>query len=116
MVTSKAGTVLAAVVLLLSSVLTACGSDKSGSSPTSPATSAAASGDLATAAVDAYTFGYPLVTMEYTRRAFTNTVEPQAVRTLLNSRTTAARTVPAFDVTMVLLTSSRAQQCPVLTP
>ena len=53
MVTSKAGTVLAAVVLLLSSVLTACGSDKSGSSPTSPATSAEASSDLATAAVDA---------------------------------------------------------------
>lgn len=81
MVTSKVRTVLAALVLLLSSILVGCGAEKSGSgassSTESPTTSAGASADLATAAVDAYTYGYPLVTMEYTRRALTNTVEPQ---------------------------------------
>lgn len=81
--TSKVRTVLAVLVLLLSSVLAACGSDKSetvASSPSPRATSGAPSGDLATAAVDAYTFGYPLVTMEYTRRALTNTVAPQGAQ------------------------------------
>lgn len=33
--------------------------------------------ELAAAASDAYVFAYPLVTMEYTRRVFTNTVAPQ---------------------------------------
>src|SRR5688572_11004933 len=31
-------------------------------------------------AVEAYTYGYPLVTMEMTRRVITNVVEPKATR------------------------------------
>ena len=76
--TPKVRPVLAVLVLLLSSALAACGSDKSGPAASSTSgTSAAPGADLATAAVDAYTYGYPLVTMEYTRRALTNTAEPQ---------------------------------------
>src|SRR5215475_12183249 len=33
--------------------------------------------DAASTAVEAYTYGYPLVTMEITRRVMTNTVEPK---------------------------------------
>ena len=32
--------------------------------------------DMQSAAVDAYVYGYPLVTMELTRRNFTNVVKP----------------------------------------
>ena len=79
--TPRARTVLAVLVLLLSSALAACGSDKPGPAASSaPGTSASAGANLATAAVDAYVYGYPLVTMEYTRRALTNTVEPQGTQ------------------------------------
>jgi len=79
--TPRARTVLAVLVLLLSSALAACGSDKPGPAASSaPGTSASAGANMATAAVDAYVYGYPLVTMEYTRRALTNTVEPQGTR------------------------------------
>ena len=33
-----------------------------------------------TAAVDAYVYGYPLVTMEYTRRVLTNTADPEGTK------------------------------------
>ncbi len=40
-------------------------------------TSTLSEADAAALAVDAYVFAYPLVTMEYTRRVFTNTTAPQ---------------------------------------
>ena len=53
--TPRARTVLAVLVLLLSSALAACNSDKAGPAASSaPGTSAAPSADLATAAVDAF--------------------------------------------------------------
>ncbi len=70
---------LAAVTVLVAvgAVVGACGAKTQSPGP-SPSTSAAAAGsDLATAAQDAYTYGYPLVTMEYTRRVLTNAVAPQ---------------------------------------
>jgi hypothetical protein len=36
--------------------------------------------EMLTAATDAYVYAYPLVTMEYTRRVLTNTVEPEGTK------------------------------------
>jgi hypothetical protein len=44
------------------------------------ADSAAKEKETLQTAIDAYVYAYPLVTMEYTRRAMTNTVEPQGTR------------------------------------
>lgn len=52
-----------------------CGSILMNSSPIAARESTNAEGD-AGVAVEAYIFGYPLVTMEYTRRVMTNTVKP----------------------------------------
>lgn len=55
---------------------TACG----GAAQDTPSTSATSQqADLAAAAEAAYVYAYPLVTMEYTRRVLTNTVEPQGM-------------------------------------
>lgn len=59
-----------AVLALLVGMLSACG--KSDSTETGERSAA----ELAAAAVDAYTYAYPLVTMEYTRRGFTNVASP----------------------------------------
>ncbi|WP_290706439.1 MULTISPECIES: DUF1254 domain-containing protein [Gordonia] len=59
---------LAAATLLL--VVSAVGCGKDQATPEDH-------GDLAGAAVDAYVYGYPLVTMDYTRKSLTNTVAPQ---------------------------------------
>ncbi len=66
---------LAALVAVIAMV-GACSGQKDDAPPSS--TSAAAGDtDLAAAARDAYTYAYPLVTMEYTRRSLTNAVAPQ---------------------------------------
>lgn len=66
-------TVLVAMVALVG----ACSGTKDSAAPSTSISGAPASDDVATAAQDAYTYAYPLVTMEYTRRALTNTVAPQ---------------------------------------
>ena len=45
-------------------------------------------------ATDAYIYGYPLVTMEYTRRALTNTVEPQGTQPVTPAARNMARCFP----------------------
>ena len=46
----------------------------------SPASSGLSAAEALKIATDAYVFGYPLVTMEYTRRALTNVAKPDATR------------------------------------
>ncbi|SCX01503.1 Uncharacterized conserved protein [Mycolicibacterium fluoranthenivorans] len=58
-------------------MVVACGGKNESPAPSTSTSAAATGGDLAAAAQDAYTYAYPLVTMEYTRRVLTNTVEPQ---------------------------------------
>ena len=66
------------VLALVAAVAAACGGGESAPASSSTSTSAAAAdSDLAAIAEDAYVYAYPLVTMEYTRRVLTNTVEPQ---------------------------------------
>jgi hypothetical protein len=57
------------VSAMMASMVSGCGDDR-------PATDSTDS-DLAAIAQEAYVYAYPLVTMEYTRRALTNTVEPR---------------------------------------
>lgn len=56
-------------------VFTACGSEK-GTQSDSKESSALTESEASELAGDAYVFGYPLVTMEYTRRVLTNAAEP----------------------------------------
>lgn len=64
-----------AVLISLVMVLAACGAER-GSGPESSGPSALTEADATKLATDAYIFGYPLVTMEYTRRVLTNAAEP----------------------------------------
>ncbi len=65
------------ILLSAAMVFTACAKQQGSTAESKvPATTAAA--DAAALAVDAYEFGYPLVTMEYTRRVLTNAVAPDA--------------------------------------
>ncbi|WP_433207989.1 DUF1254 domain-containing protein [Nocardia sp. CA-107356] len=64
----------AAILVLVVGMLTACGTRDSTKSGEQSAA------ELAAAAVDAYTYAYPLVTMEYTRRALTNVASPDGSR------------------------------------
>ncbi|WP_431958024.1 DUF1254 domain-containing protein [Nocardia lijiangensis] len=57
-----------AVLALVVGMLSACGNRDS--------TGEQSAAELAAAAVDAYTYAYPLVTMEHTRRALTNVASP----------------------------------------
>jgi hypothetical protein len=66
-------TVMMAVIAMVG----ACSGQKDSPSPSASTSTTGADGDLAGAARDAYTYAYPLVTMEYTRRALTNTIAPQ---------------------------------------
>lgn len=70
---------VAAGSILLSAALvfTACAKQQ-GSTAESKAPATTAAADAAALAIDAYQFGYPLVTMEYTRRVLTNAVAPDA--------------------------------------
>jgi hypothetical protein len=45
-----------------------------------PASSGLSTQEASKIAIDAYVYGYPLVTMEYTRRALTNVAKPNATR------------------------------------
>lgn len=60
-----------AILTLVVGMLAACGRDNT-------KTGGQSATELAATAVDAYTYAYPLVTMEYTRRAFTNVASPDA--------------------------------------
>jgi hypothetical protein len=65
------------VAALIAAVLpVAC--SNSADHPADSASAALSEAEAAELATDAYVYGYPLVTMEYTRRVFTNTVAPQA--------------------------------------
>jgi len=70
--------------LILSLGLTGCGKKESAPEAKKEdkvaAESAAKEKDALDTAVDAYVYAYPLVTMEYTRRALTNTVAPEGTR------------------------------------
>lgn len=67
------------VVACVAGMLTACG--KQETKPEQTTTSAAAGDkELSKLAQGAYVYAYPLVTMEYTRRALTNTATPEGNR------------------------------------
>lgn len=75
-------TLVAVIGLLLGGSLIACSKPTSTSgsttqSATESANTPAPASDLETTAVDAYVYAYPLVTMNHTRRAFTNTAAPE---------------------------------------
>lgn len=74
-VTRRGLTGLAAVVTIAAMVVGCSGGKPTSQTSTSPTPSSDT--DLAAAARDAYVYGYPLVTMEYTRRSLTNTVQPE---------------------------------------
>jgi hypothetical protein len=67
---------LAASLLALAS----CGRKAEMPAAEAPAAPASEQGGLFDTAVDAYVFGYPLVTMEYTRRVMTNVAAPEGTR------------------------------------
>ena len=72
-----------AVVLTLALGLAACGEKKPAVDATkekSPAETAAKEKEALDNAIDAYVYAYPLVTMEYTRRALTNTATPEGTK------------------------------------
>src|SRR5215470_17088418 len=72
------------LVLILALTLAACG--KKESEPEAKkedkavAENAAKEKEALDTTVDAYVYAYPLVTMEYTRRALTNTATPEGTR------------------------------------
>ena len=71
------------VVLALMFFLTACGEKKADVDATkekASAESAAKEKEALETSIDAYIFAYPLVTMEYTRRALTNTAAPEETK------------------------------------
>ena len=59
------------ILLFLALVIAAC------SSPVASAESKLTPAEASELAIDAYIYGYPLVTMEYTRRVMTNVAEPK---------------------------------------
>lgn len=69
-----------AVLMAATMAFTACAKQpgSTSESATSPTSSTATAADATTMATDAYEFGYPLVTMEYTRRVLTNAAVPDA--------------------------------------
>jgi len=63
--------------------LTACGKKEEAVDTTkekAATDSSANEKEMLLAAVDAYVYAYPLLTMEYTRRALTNTVNPEGTK------------------------------------
>ena len=68
-----------AAMLVIACTLTLLGvtSSFAQNTPTSPGVTADEAAKIAT---DAYIYGYPLVTMEYTRRVLTNVAEPSALK------------------------------------
>ena len=73
--TRRRALMVAAIAVLVGGMLAGCGKPAE-NGPTSPSATPA-QGDLAAQAQDAYTYAYPLVTMEYTRRVLTNVVAPE---------------------------------------
>lgn len=72
-------TALCAVLLSVLLAFTACAKNAGSGAGSEGSSSAAPSdADLSALAIEAYEFGYPLVTMEYTRRVLTNAAEPDA--------------------------------------
>ncbi|MCE0522429.1 MAG: DUF1254 domain-containing protein [Methylacidiphilales bacterium] len=62
------------------------------------------------AAVDAYIYGYPLVTMEYTRRGFTNVEKPEASRAPMG-QLVLLRGYPAVDDHLVTAPNADTLYC-----
>jgi len=75
---------LTAVFALLALSFVACGKKEAPPVDTAKeqaaADSAAKEKEMLETAIDAYVYAYPLVTMEYTRRALTNTEKPERTK------------------------------------
>ncbi len=64
----------------LSPLLAACGGTPgTGATPSATSSAALSEADARDIGIDAYVYGYPLVTMEYTRRVMTNVAKPGPV-------------------------------------
>lgn len=76
--------------------LGACGRNDTGPAPGSSPAGGPADSELAAAAAETYVYGYPLVTMDATRRRLTNTVEPQGTSAPMG-RLVRMREYPSAD-------------------
>src|SRR5262245_23529334 len=79
----KVQNVILSIVLVLALGISACGKKEPAPDATKEkvsAESAAKEKDALETAIETYVYAYPLVTMEYTRRALTNTLAPEGTK------------------------------------
>src|SRR5512136_434186 len=76
------GIAMMVFVFVLAAMLSACGEKKEPAKTEKPKVDEAAAKEKETleTGIEAYIYGYPLVTMEMTRRVMTNVAKPEATR------------------------------------